>query len=58
MLAAEEKFETALKLYVAHCGGDVGKATVQQRETFDTALADVAAHIAALALEVESEIES
>lgn len=52
---AEETFETALRLFVAHCGGDVGKATVQQREHFDEALAEIAAHTAALALEGDEE---
>jgi len=55
MLAAEEKFETALRLFVAHCGGDVGKCTVQQREDFQEALIEVSAHVAAMALEAEGD---
>lgn len=55
IVETEEKFENALRLFVAHCGGDVGKATVQQRENFDSALADAAAHIAALALEAAED---
>lgn len=44
--SAESDFETALALYVAHCGGDVGKATVAQREAFDAAMVDFSAQLA------------
>lgn len=47
----EQKFDQALRLFVAHCGGDVGQATTAQREAFDQALADIAAHLADLAIE-------
>jgi len=50
----EQKFDQALRLFVAHCGGDVGQATTSQRETFDQALADIAAHLADLAIEGEA----
>lgn len=56
VLAVEESFEHSLRLFVAHCGGDVGTATVEQREKFDSALADIAAHTAALVLDEDDEL--
>jgi len=50
----ETEFERALTLFVAHCGGDVGKATVDQRKAFDAALIEFAAN-AALGFEEQSE---
>lgn len=47
----EEKLDHALKLFVAHCGGDVGRATSAQREKFDEALIEFAASQLDLAAE-------
>ena len=48
--SVEQDFEAALKLFVAHAGGDISKVTVGQREKFDESLADFAAHTATAAL--------
>ncbi len=42
-MTPEETLEAALKLFVAHCGGDIGNATSAQREKFNEALIEFAA---------------
>jgi hypothetical protein len=39
----EDDLKTALALFVAHCGGDVGRATTAQREVFELKLMEFVA---------------
>lgn len=50
-MTPEEKLDQALRLFVAHCGGDIGTATTAQREKFDEALIEFAASQLELAAE-------